>query len=46
LGSVPKACELKVSSGEFVPAVPEPSSLALMGTGVLGLAAIIRRKIS
>jgi hypothetical protein len=35
-----------VSSGEFVPAVPEPSSLALMGTGVLGLAAMIRRKLS
>jgi hypothetical protein len=35
-----------VSSGELVPSVPEPSSLALVGTGVLGLAGIIRRKMN
>lgn len=33
-----------VSSGELNSALPEPSSLALLGTGVLGLAGVIRRK--
>ena len=33
-----------LSSGEVNPSVPEPSSLALLGTGVLGLAGVIRRK--
>jgi PEP-CTERM motif len=34
-----------LSSGEVVPTLPEPSSLALLGSGVLGIAGIIRRKI-
>lgn len=34
----------KISTGELDSPVPEPSSLALLGTGVLGLAAVIRRK--
>jgi hypothetical protein len=34
-----------ISSGELVPSVPEPGTLALMGTGVLSLAGLIRRKI-
>ncbi len=33
-----------ISSGELYPA-PEPSSLALLGTGILGLAGVIRRKM-
>ena len=33
-----------LSSGQITPSVPEPSSLALLGTGALGLAGIIRRK--
>ena len=34
-----------VSSGEIIPSVPEPSGLALLGTGILGLAGILRRQI-
>ncbi len=34
-----------LSSGEVTPSVPEPSSLALLGSGVLGLAGVIRRKM-
>jgi hypothetical protein len=34
-----------LSSGEVVPTVPEPSSLALLGTGVLGLVGVIRRNL-
>jgi PEP-CTERM motif len=36
----------KVSSGQILPAIPEPSSLALLGTGILGVAGMIRRKMS
>jgi hypothetical protein len=33
-----------ISSGELVPS-PEPSSLALLGTGILGLAGAVRKKL-
>jgi PEP-CTERM motif len=33
-----------VSSGQLVPSVPEPATLVLLGSSVLGLAAILRRK--
>jgi len=35
-----------ISSGELVPSIPEPSTLALLGSGVLGLAGVIRRKMA
>jgi len=34
-----------ISSGEVDSPVPEPGTLGLLGTGILGLAALIRRKI-
>jgi len=36
----------RISSGEVLQGVPEPGTLALMGTGILGLAGYIRRKTS
>ncbi len=35
-----------ISSGEIVPSTPEPSSIALFGSGVLGLAGLLRRKLN
>lgn len=34
-----------ISSGELLP-TPEPSSIALLGSGVLGLAGVLRRKLN
>ena len=42
---VGQSTKAKISDGEFDSPVPEPGTLALMGTGVLGLAGLLRRKI-
>jgi hypothetical protein len=39
--------ETTISSGDtnFATTVPEPSSLGLMGTGLIGVASLVRRKL-
>jgi hypothetical protein len=34
-----------LSSGEVDPIIPEPRTLILMGSGLLGMAGIVRRKL-
>lgn len=34
-----------LSSGELVPSVPEPGTIALLGSGIIGLAGVIRRRM-
>ena len=47
LGTIPVGSSITgyVSSGEIIPSVPEPSTLVLLGSSVLGLAGILRRNI-
>ncbi|HZD33458.1 MAG TPA: PEP-CTERM sorting domain-containing protein [Candidatus Angelobacter sp.] len=35
----------KLSSGELQPAVPEPGTIAMVGTGLLAIAGVLRRKL-
>jgi hypothetical protein len=35
-----------ISSGDTSLSVPEPGTLSLLGTGLIGLAGVIRRKLS
>jgi len=41
-----KSCGTPQEFIGYMPGVPEPSTLVLMGTGILGLAAIIRKKMT
>jgi len=44
-GRVSAQNNVTANGSAFQPAVPEPSSLALLGSGVLGLAQLLRRKL-
>jgi hypothetical protein len=43
-GSVPFSGSAAISSGNISAAVPEPGTIALVGTGLIGIAGVIRRK--
>lgn len=45
-GSVPFSSPAGISSGDINAAVPEPGTLALFGSGLLGIAGAIRRKLT
>lgn len=44
-GHVSAQNDVTANGSAFQPAVPEPSSLALLGSGVLGLVQLVRRKL-
>jgi hypothetical protein len=43
-GSVPFNGSAAISSGDINVAVPEPGTLALFGTGLIGIAGLIRHR--